>query len=111
MQLFFFCSHNRLLSRGLSSEYWSGAQALSVLWLCRLSHVVPTCTKEVTSVSANQRGASREGFAAQVWKWRILALLISVCPELSCMTVLSPEEAEKHSLNAQVKAAAAMMSS
>lgn len=61
MQLFFFCSHNRLLSRGLSSEYWSGAQALSVLWLCRLSHVVPTCTKEVTSVSANQRGRQQGG--------------------------------------------------
>ena len=63
------------------------------------------------AIEATRGGTSREDFAAQVWKWRISALLISVCPELSCMTVLSPEEAEHHSLNAQVKAAAAMMSS
>lgn len=63
MQLFFFCSHNRLLSRGLSSEYWSGAQALSVLWLCRLSHVVPTCTKGgylcVSQPEGRQQGGLR----------------------------------------------------
>ena len=44
---------------------------------------------------------------AQVWKWRISALLTSVCPEVSCVTVVSPEEAEKCRLDANVKAAAA----
>ena len=85
----------------------TGAQVLSIFGSAVFLMWFPRALRRLSLCQPTRGGTSREYLVAQVWKWRISALLTSQCPELSCVAVVSPEEAEKCRLDADVKTAAA----